>query len=421
MSDLIADLSYRGLIYQATDLEGLSARLAKGPITLYIGFDPTADSLHIGSLLQILLLRRFQLAGHCPIGVVGGGTGLIGDPSGKSQERQLNDVEVVQEWTDSIRSQVGRYLDFDSSRNAARIVSNYDWLADLKLVPFLREIGKHFSVNQMLAKESVSARLATGISYTEFSYMTLQAFDFLHLLRTLGAELQCGGSDQWGNITAGADLIRRVTGETAYGLTLPLITTADGKKYGKTEAGTIWLDPELTSPYRFYQFWMQSDDAEVIPLLKAFTFLPAEEIERLAAEVAERPSERAAQRRLAAEVTDLVHGPEAAASAAKVSQALFYGRVSDLNPAELALGLNDVPSYELQAAGPVGLVELLVRAGVSNSKRQARHDIQNGAISVNDARVTEPGRIVTPDERLAGRYVVVRRGKNNYFLIDWRI
>ena len=417
--NLLPDLEFRGLKYQLTDEETLAKRLAERPITLYIGFDPTADSLHVGSLLPILLLRRFQLAGHYPIAVVGGGTGLIGDPSGKANERTLNTKDIIQEWTDSIRRQLERFLDFDSPTNPAQIVSNYDWLGQLEMIDFLRDIGKHFTVGTMLAKESVRSRLDVGISFTEFAYMILQAYDFLQLKEHYNCEMQAGGSDQWGNITAGIDLIRRIRGESAYGLTIPLVTKSDGTKFGKTEGGTIWLDADKTTPYQFYQFWINANDDDVIGYLKFFTFLSQEEILALEIEVQEKPWERVAQRTLAREVTALVHGEEAMESAENISQALFYGKVSELSAAEIEQGLNDVPSHSLDGQTEIDLVQLLVDANISPSKRRAREDIENGAIYINDERSTDIGRILTPADTLAGQFTVLRRGKNKYYLLKW--
>jgi len=415
----IEDLEARGLLYQITDRQGLEQRLLAGPTALYIGFDPTADSLHIGNLLQILLLRRFQVAGHHPIAVVGGGTGLVGDPSGKSGERKLNTVDVVEGFTDKIRRQLEQYLDFSSKKNPARVVNNYEWLGKLELIPFLRDIGKFFPIGTMLAKDSVKSRLEAGISFTEFSYMVLQAYDFLQLKRRYGCDLQAGGSDQWGNITAGVDLIRRETGETAYGLTQPLITLSDGKKLGKTEQGTIWLDARLTTPYQFYQYWINIPDEDVIIFLRFFTFLSIDEIADLEKTVNDRPWERIAQRRLAEEVTALVHGSAAAESAQRISNALFYGNLSDLSPEELEEGLYDVPSHELRGQDPVPLVSLLVEANISPSKRRAREDITNGAITVNDVRMRDSDQMLMLTDRIANRYMIIRRGKNKYYLIRW--
>lgn len=418
--NLLDELEYRELLYQVTDREGLAKRLAAGPITLYIGFDPTADSLHIGNLLQILLLRRFQLYGHHPIGVAGGGTGLVGDPSGKSNERKLNSEQVVEEFTLNIRNQLEQFLDFGSEENPARIVNNLEWLGQLSLLPFLRDVGKHFPIGAMLAKDSVKSRLEAGISYTEFSYMIMQAYDYLQLKNEYGCELQAGGSDQWGNITAGVDLIRRVKQETAYGLTIPLVTQSDGTKLGKTEKGTIWLDAKKTSPYQFYQYWVNVDDRDAIRFLKYYTFLTEDEISELDQRFSEEPWKREAQRRLASELTTLVHGQEALDSAEKISQALFYGKVAELDQEQLLQALNDVPTYDLNDLDSIGLVELLTDAKIVTSKRRAREDINNGAITVNDVRLKDASKTLVPADRIAGNYIVIRRGKNKYFLVRWR-
>ncbi|WP_089972173.1 tyrosine--tRNA ligase [Lihuaxuella thermophila] len=417
--DIIQDLEKRGLIYQHTDLDALRERLSRGPITLYCGFDPTADSLHIGSLVPILTLRRFQLAGHQPIALVGGGTGLIGDPSGRSTERTLNSREVVEEWSQKLRKQLERFLDFDTKENSALLVNNYDWLSALSAIEFLRDIGKSFSVNSMLAKESVSSRLEKGISFTEFSYMILQAYDFMKLHELYKCELQIGGSDQWGNITAGTDLIRRNYGEKAevHGLTLPLVTKSDGSKFGKTESGAIWLDADKTSPYQFYQFWINTDDADVIRFMKYFTFLSLEEIDEYAALVETEPEKREAQRRLAEEVTTLVHGKEACERAVRISQALFRGDLKSLSADEIAEGFQDVPSAKIE--GPeVPLVDALVQVGAAKSKREAREFITNGAITVNDEKVTCLDTKAGEIPALDGKYLVIRRGKKKYYLCE---
>ncbi|MDP6040912.1 MAG: tyrosine--tRNA ligase, partial [Candidatus Latescibacteria bacterium] len=320
--DILDDLAFRGYIFQMTDEETLRKRLAEGPITLYCGFDPTADSLHVGSLVPIMGLRRFQDAGHKPIALVGGGTGLIGDPSGKTEERQLNTPEVVQEYTESQRVQLEKYLDFEAVDNAAQMVSNYTWLSELRTIEFLRDVGKHFSMGYMLAKESVSSRLETGISFTEFSYMVLQSYDFMELNRQHGCELQIGGSDQWGNITAGIELTRRMLNKQVYALTFPLLEKSDGTKFGKTESGTIWLDPDKTSPYQFYQFWVNTEDRDVVKFLKLFTFLSHERIVELEQEVQEHPEKRTAQRVLAEEVTTFIHSAGAKDRAVHISEAL---------------------------------------------------------------------------------------------------
>ncbi|MCY3681770.1 MAG: tyrosine--tRNA ligase [Gemmatimonadetes bacterium] len=417
--DVLDDLAFRGYIFQMTDEDKLRRRLAEGQMTLYCGFDPTADSLHAGSLVPIMGLRRFQDAGHKPIALVGGGTGLIGDPSGKAEERQLNSLEVVQAYTERQRAQLEKYLDFETGHNSALMVSNYTWLSELRTIEFLRDVGKHFSMGYMLGKESVSSRLSTGISFTEFSYMILQAYDFMELNREYGCELQIGGSDQWGNITAGIELCRRVLNKTVYGLTFPLLEKSDGTKFGKTETGTLWLDPEKTSPYQFYQFWVNAADRDVVKFLKLFTFLSRERIEELEREVEARPEKREAQRVLAEEVTTFIHGAAAKDRAVHISEALFYGNLWDLNEQEIAEGFSDVPSYALKGADEVGLIDLLVDARISSSRRQAREDIGNGAIYINGQRCIDMGHILEPSERLAGKYLVIRRGKRSYFLVKW--
>ena len=381
--DVLDDLAFRGYIFQMTDEDRLRRRLAEGQMTLYCGFDPTADSLHAGSLVPIMGLRRFQDAGHKPIALVGGGTGLIGDPSGKAEERQLNSLEVVQAYTERQRVQLEKYLDFETGHNQALMVSNYTWLSELRTIEFLRDVGKHFSMGYMLGKESVSSRLSTGISFTEFSYMVLQAYDFMELNREYGCELQIGGSDQWGNITAGIELCRRVLNKTVYGLTFPLLEKSDGTKFGKTETGTLWLDPEKTSPYQFYQFWVNAADRDVVKFLKLFTFLSRERIEELEREVEARPEKREAQRVLAEEVTTFIHGAAAKDRSVHISEALFYGNLRDLNEQEIAEGFSDVPSYALNGVDEVELIDLLVDARISSSRRQAREDIGNGAIYIN--------------------------------------
>ena len=419
--DVLDDLAFRGYIFQMTDEDKLRRRLAEGRVTLYCGFDPTADSLHAGSLVPIMGLRRFQDAGHKPIALVGGGTGLIGDPSGKAEERQLNSLEVVQAYTERQRVQLEKYLDFETMDNPALMVSNYTWLSELRTIEFLRDVGKHFSMGYMLGKESVSSRLSTGISFTEFSYMVLQAYDFMELNRKYGCELQIGGSDQWGNITAGIELCRRVLNKTVYGLTFPLLEKSDGTKFGKTETGTLWLDPEKTSPYQFYQFWVNAADRDVVKFLKLFTFLSRERIEELEREVEARPEKREAQRVLAEEVTTFIHGAAAKDRAVHISEALFYGNLRDLNEQEIAEGFSDVPSYALKGVDEVGLINLLVDARISSSRRQAREDIGNGAIYINGERCTDMGYVLKPSERLAGIYLVMRRGKRSYFLVRWSV
>jgi tyrosyl-tRNA synthetase len=389
-------------------------------VTLYSGFDPTADSLHIGHLLPILTLRRFQLAGHRPIALVGGATGLIGDPSGKKSERTLNPKETVQQWSERIKEQLSRFLDFDAQENPAKIANNYDWIGSLDVISFLRDVGKHFGINYMLAKESVQSRIETGISFTEFSYMILQSLDFLKLYQNEQCRLQIGGSDQWGNITAGLELIRKTEGDAkAFGLTVPLVTKADGTKFGKTESGAIWLDREKTSPYEFYQFWINTDDRDVIKYLKYFTFLSKEEIEELEKQLQKAPEQRAAQKALAEEMTKLVHGEDALKQAIRISEALFSGSVSELTAEEIEQGFKDVPSFEYEGE-EVPLVELLVMAKIVPSKRQAREDITNGAIYINGDRIQDVNAVITKENRIEGRFTIIRRGKKKYYLIRYQ-
>ncbi|EGW37335.1 tyrosine--tRNA ligase [Desulfosporosinus sp. OT] len=419
--DIFKDLQERGLVYQHTDELALRKRLEAGPLTLYCGFDPTADSLHIGSLLPILVLKRFQLAGHKPIALVGGGTGLIGDPSGKASERVLSPKEVVDQWAHKIKRQLEQFLDFETEVNPAIVANNYEWLGSLQVIEFLRDIGKNFPLGTMLAKDSVEARMSKGISYTEFSYMILQSYDYLKLNEVYGCEMQVGGSDQWGNITVGIDLIRRMSVDQVkeiHGLTMPLVTKSDGVKFGKTESGTVWLDAEKTSPYKFYQFWMNTDDRDVIKFLKYFTFLSMEEINELAEGVEKEPEKRRAQRVLATEVTKLVHGQDALKRAEKISGALFGGGLRNLSAAEIEEGFSDVPSATIENP-KIGLIDLLVQGGVVSSKRQAREAIVSGAIYINDVRHTDVETTVPQLERLDGKYLVIRRGKKNYYLIKF--
>lgn len=418
--DLLQDLKYRGLVNQVTDEEGLEQELKNGQITLYCGFDPTGDSLHIGHLLTVLTLRRFQQAGHKPIALVGGATGLIGDPSGKKEERTLNPQEVVEQYSQKIRKQLENFLSFEGE-NRAKIVNNYDWTGNLDVISFLRDVGKNFSINYMLAKDSVESRIATGISFTEFSYMILQAHDFLKLYENEGCKLQIGGSDQWGNITAGLELIRKSSGDEerkAYGLTIPLVTKADGTKFGKTEGGAVWLDKEKTSPYELYQFFINTDDRDVVKFLKYFTFLSKEEIEELSKSVETEPHLRRAQKRLAEEVVKLVHDEEALNQAVRISEALFSGDLKSLTGAEMKQGFKDVPSYDCKEE-EIGLLDLLVQAKISPSKRQGREDIQNGAIYINGERCTDLQYVITNKDKIDGEFTMIRRGKKKYTMIKF--
>ncbi|HEX2314245.1 MAG TPA: tyrosine--tRNA ligase [Thermomonospora sp.] len=421
MTDVLEDLAWRDLIAQSTDLDELRALLAAGPVTLYCGFDPTAPSLHLGNLIQILTLRRFQRAGHRPIGLVGGATGLIGDPSGKSAERTLNSTEVVAGWVERIREQVARYLDFDEGPTGALMVSNLDWTGPMSAIEFLRDIGKHFPVNRMLARETVKARLeSTGMSYTEFSYVLLQSMDFLELYRRYGCRLQTGGSDQWGNLTAGVDLIRRVEGGSAHALTTPLLTKADGSKFGKTAGGeTYWLDPELTSPYAFYQFWFNADDRDVEKYLKVFSFRSREEIEHLVKESAERPAARAAQRALAEEMTTLVHGADECAKVMAASRALFgQGVLEELDERTLRAALAEVPSTHVPPGDLPTVVDLLADTGLCKSKSEARRAVAQGGAYLNNAKVASEDAVPTADDLLHGRFLVLRRGKRNVGVVE---
>ena len=417
---LLEDLQFRGLVNQVTDEEGLTKLLSEEKVKLYSGFDPTGDSLHIGHLLPILTLRRFQQAGHHPIALVGGATGLIGDPSGKKAERTLNTSDIVVEWSNRIKGQLSQFLDFTATENPAVIANNHDWIGEMNVISFLRDVGKNFGLNYMLAKDSVQSRIESGISYTEFSYMILQSLDFLHLYRGQNCKLQIGGSDQWGNITAGMELIRKSEENAkAFGLTIPLVTKADGTKFGKTEGGAIWLDREKTSPYEFYQFWINTDDRDVVKYLKFFTFLSRVEILELEKELQEAPEKRSAHKRLAEEVTKLVHGEAALEQAIRISKALFSGSISELSADEIKQGFADVPSFTVENDEQLILVELLVASKIAPSKRQAREDIANGAISINGEKVQELAYVLGESDRIEGQFTVVRRGKKKYFLIKY--
>jgi tyrosyl-tRNA synthetase len=416
--DLFSELEWRGLVYDAT--EGVRDALAREKVTGYIGFDPTAASLHVGSLLMMMALAHMQRHGHSPVAVVGGGTGLIGDPSGKSAERQLMSFEQVETNVAGIRGQLSRFLDFDSKVAPARLVNNADWLTKLSAVDFMRDVGKHFTINAMLAKESVKRRIESedGITYTEFSYSLLQAYDFLELYDRLGCTLQMGGSDQWGNITAGMDLIRRLRGGKAHGLVMPLITTSSGVKFGKTESGTIWLDPVLTSPYQFYQFWLNAEDQDAVRYLRFFTFFGRDEIVALEDAGRREPDKRHSQRALAREVTRLVHGETAVAEAESAATALFADQLASLNAAQIEQTLGGVPSATvMMSTGGWPVTELLTKAGVTKSKSEAQRLIRGGGISINDRRITDEKEQITVEQAIEGRLFVVRKGKRDYFLI----
>lgn len=418
--NLLQDLEWRGITYQQTDEEGLKTLLDKEKISIYCGIDPTADSMHIGHLLPFLTLRRFQNQGHRPLVLVGGATGLIGDPSGKSEERKLQTVESIQHNVESIKEQLKSIFDFQGE-NGAVMVNNFDWIGPMDMVTFLRDFGKHIGVNYMLAKDTISSRLETGISYTEFTYTILQAMDFNHLYENYNCKLQIGGSDQWGNITTGLELIRRTREEEskAFGFTIPLVTKADGTKFGKTESGAIWLDPEKTSPYEFYQFWINTADADVIKYLKYFTFLTHEDIEGLAQAVETEPHLRKAQKTLAEEMTKLIHGEEALAQAIKITEALFSGNIKELSSAEIKQGFKDVPSFTQAKDEEINLVDLLVNTKIVSSKRQAREDIGNGAIYINGDRTTDLQHVMSESDRIDDQFTIIRRGKKKYFMIQY--
>jgi len=418
--NLIEDLRWRGLLAQSTDEAALLEALKK-PTTLYVGFDPTAPSLHAGNLVVLLVLRRFQLAGHNPIALVGGATGLVGDPSGKNEERTLNSTEIVEGWVNRIRKQVSAFLDFDAPENPAQVVNNLDWTAPLSAIEFLRDIGKHFSVNQMLSKDSVSARLeGGGISYTEFSYQVLQSYDFLELFRRNNCTLQVGGSDQWGNIVAGLDLIRRVEQGSGHALTVPLLMKADGTKFGKTAGGSVWLDPEMTSPYAFFQFWLNSDDKDVINFLKVFSFKSHEEINELEKSHNENPGLREAHRALARELTSLVHSEETTQRVEAAARALFgQGELSELDEATLESALAELPRTTISAQEEIPTwVDLLAATGVVDSKSAARRIVKEGGAYLNNQKISGEDFRPAKTDFLCGKYAVLRKGKRDLAAVE---
>ena len=409
---ILDDLKFRGLLNQFTDFDSLYERL-KRPCVLYCGFDATADSLHIGNLLALVCLKRFQKFNHKPIALLGGGTSLIGDPSGKKSERTLNSKETVDKWSKKIEKQ---FKAFFGSGNYV-IDSNYEWLGKAKLLDFLRDIGKYFSVSSMLKKESVRSRIESGISFTEFSYMLLQAYDFLELNKKYDCQLQIGGSDQFGNIIAGIDVIRKVSQKDAFGLTFPLVTKAGGAKFGKTELGTVWLDPEKTSPYQFYQFWVNVDDEDVIKFIRYFTFLSYEDITALENEVKDNPQKRVAQRTLAEEVTKMVHGERAFKKSEEISKTLFEGDLKSLSNQDINNAFGHMPSSLIEK-NEIKLIDLLVESKISVSKRQAREDAQSGSIFINGEPCSDPEKNLTAKDQLFGKYIIIRKGKKQYFLVQ---
>lgn len=427
MHDILAELEWRGLYADSTDREALAQRLASGPLALYCGFDPTADSLHVGNLVPLFALRRFQLAGHHPIALAGGATGMVGDPSGKSDERNLQTPEQVAHNIAAVRAQLSKFLEFDAAKtpanNPARLVNNGDWIGPMSFLEFLRDVGKYVTVNSMVAKDSVRSRMedrASGISFTEFSYMLLQGYDFYHLRKTLNCELQVGATDQWGNITVGTELTRKKLGATVWGLVFPLLTKSDGSKYGKTATGTVWLDPKKTSPYRFYQFFVNADDADVIKLLKTLTFLSRDEITALETELAANPGARAAQKALAREMTTLVHGADALAAALKASEILFGGSLDGVTEEIFHDVVGEVPTKDLERAKLDGagasIIDLVVAAGLEPSKGAARKSLEAGGVYLNNVRA-DLTRTVSAADLLFGKYLLLRKGKRSYAVL----
>ena len=416
---LVEDLRWRDSIAQSTDIEALTTEMEKGPISLYLGFDPTAPSLHIGNLVALVVLKRFQLAGHRPIPLVGGATGLVGDPSGRNQERTLNEVEVVAAWVERIKAQLSGFLDFEGGSNKAVMANNLDWTAQLSAIHFLRDVGKHFSVNQMLARDSVASRLESGgISYTEFSYQVMQAYDFLELYRRLGCTLQIGGSDQWGNIVAGVDLIRRVEGKAVHALTIPLLTKADGSKFGKTAGGSIWLDPEMTSPYAFYQFFLNSDDRDVITLLKTFSFKTHDELSALFGDHQANPGARSAHRALAHEVTSYIHGEETARKVEEASRALFgQSEIRELDRETLLSAIAELPHVEIAAGEELSLIDAITGASLVDSKSAARRIIKEGGAYLNNIKVSDEALVIKASDLLHGAVALIRKGKRDLMAV----
>ncbi len=418
--NILDDLQYRGLIYQVSNLERLKKKLKKERLVLYCGFDPTADSLQVGNLVPLLTLKRFQEAGHQIIVLIGGGTGLIGDPSGKKDERILNPEKTVKKWGSLFKKQIEGLIDFKRKNNPALIDDNYNWLAKIKTIDFLRDIGKHFTIPYMLAKDAVKMRLESGISFTEFNYMVLQAYDFLCLFKKYNCQMQIGGSDQWGNITAGIDLIRKKEEKEVFGLTVPLVSKASGEKFGKTEAGTIWLDGQKTSSYQFYQFWVNTDDRDVIQFLKYFTFLSKEEINNLEKSFQKNPEKREPQKALAKEVTALVHGKEMSLMAETISQKLFYNDFKSFSQKELEMIFKNIPLTVIEKIKNIDLIELLIKAKVCSSKRQAREDIKNGIIFINDKALKDSEMLIRQEDCFYGKYLIIKKGKKHYYFVLWK-
>ena len=416
--NIFEELKVRGLIFQTTDEAALVKALTENSVTFYTGYDPTADSLHLGHLVPILNMRRLQLAGHNPVALVGGATGMIGDPSFKDSERSLQTTETVANWSNSIKNQLSRFLSFEGD-HAAKVVNNYDWFSTMNVLEFLRDIGKHFTINYMMSKESVKSRIETGISYTEFAYQILQGYDFYQLNENHGITLQIGGSDQWGNMVAGTDLIRKKSGNDTHVITVPLITDSTGKKFGKSEGNAVWLDADKTSPYEFYQFWLNVADADAVKFLRIFTFLSLDDIDSLAKVFEAAPHERLAQKTLAKEVVSLVHGEAAYEQAVNISEQLFEGHIKALSVKDIKAGLKDVPNHTVTDDFDGNLVNLLVDAKISPSRRQAREDITNGAIYLNGERQTDLEYVLSDTDKLENELTVIRRGKKKYTIVNY--
>ncbi len=417
--NIFEELKARGLVFQTTDEEALVKALTEGQVSYYSGYDPTADSLHLGHLVPILVMRHLQLAGHKPYALVGGATGLIGDPSFKDAERSLQTKDTVDGWVTKIQGQLSRFLDFENGDNKAQMVNNYDWFSGISFIDFLRDVGKYFTVNYMMSKESVKKRIETGISYTEFAYQIMQGYDFYELNDKHNVTLQIGGSDQWGNMTAGTELLRRKADKTGHVMTVPLITDSTGKKFGKSEGNAVWLDADKTSPYEMYQFWLNVMDEDAVRFLKIFTFLSLDEIAEIENAFDAARHERLAQKILAKEVVTLVHGEEAYHQALNITEQLFAGNIKNLSATELKQGLSNVPNYAVQAEDNLNIVELLVTSGIVNAKRQAREDVQNGAIYVNGERVQDLDYNLSDSDKIDGELTVIRRGKKKYSVLTY--
>ncbi|CYU98492.1 tyrosine--tRNA ligase [Streptococcus suis] len=417
--NIFEELKARGLVFQTTDEEALVKTLTEGQVSYYTGYDPTADSLHLGHLVAILTSRRLQLAGHKPYALVGGATGLIGDPSFKDAERSLQTKDTVDGWVTKIQGQLSRFLDFENGDNKAEMVNNYDWFSDISFIDFLRDVGKYYTVNYMMSKDSVKKRIETGISYTEFAYQIMQGYDFYELNDKHNVTLQIGGSDQWGNMTAGTELLRRKADKSGHVMTVPLITDSTGKKFGKSEGNAVWLDADKTSPYEMYQFWLNVMDDDAVRFLKIFTFLSLDEIAEIEKQFDAARHERLAQKILAKEVVTLVHGEEAYNQALNITEQLFAGNIKNLSAKELKQGLSNVPNYAVQAEDNLNIVELLVTSGIVNSKRQAREDVQNGAIYVNGERVQDLDYTLSDSDKIDGELTVIRRGKKKYSVLTY--